>query len=404
MAPGRVLIFVQHLRGIGHLQRSAVLARAMAGDGLSVEMISGGMPVPGIDLAGIPLHQLPPVRSPDDSYTRLVDADGRAPDADFHRRRIETLLDTFKAVQPDIVMVEMFPFGRSQIAQEFIALIEAARAARPRPWIVSSVRDIIATKRSAARYEEMADQVMRWFDAVLVHGDPNLLPLEESFPPAGRLADLLHYTGYVLSPAPAREAPAGPDREGEVLVSAGGGAFGAALMWAALEAHVDPALDPALAQAPWRLLTGPNIADDEAKRLLARAGPGVTIERMRPDFRRLLAQARASVSQCGYNTSMEVMAAGTPAVLVPFGQGRQTEQNRRAAALAGLDRVEMVAEAKLDGATLAAALNRAAARSPAAHAADSAIDMSGAATTARLMRRWLSGRRRERAGKATSSA
>ena len=404
MAPGRVLIFVQHLRGIGHLQRACVLARAMTDDGLSVEVISGGMPVPGIDLAGIPLHQLPPVRSPDDTYTRLVDAAGQTADGSLRRARIRAMLEILQAAKSDALLVEMFPFGRSQIAEEIISLIEAARSAHPRPLIVSSVRDIIATKRSDARYEEMADHVVRWFDAVLVHGDRGLLPLEESFPPAGRIADILHYTGYVLAPTPAKGTSNTGTHDGEVLVSAGGGAFGAALMWAALDARADPALGRALADAPWRLLTGPNIPDDDAARLMARAGPGVIVERMRPDFRHLLARARASVSQCGYNTAMEVMEAGTPAVLVPFGQGRQTEQRRRAAALARLGRAEMLAEADLTGPALAAALNRAAARTLRPRESGPGIDMTGAATTARLMRRWLAQRHSEETGRLTSSA
>lgn len=404
MAAGRILIFVQHLRGIGHLQRAAILARAMSAEGLSVEMISGGMPVPGIDLAGVALHQLPPVRSPDDTYTRLVDAEGKEADENLHRRRIRHLLEILQAARPDAVMVEMFPFGRSQIAGEIIALIEAARAAAPRPLIVSSVRDIIATKQSAARYEEMADQVARWFDAVLVHGDQNLLPLEESFPPAGRIAEFLHYTGYVLAPAPGTGAAAPGMADGEVLVSAGGGAFGAALMWAALDARKDPGLAPALADAPWRLLTGPNIPDAEAARLEKHAGRGLIIERMRPDFRALLARSRASISQCGYNTAMEVMDAKIPAVLVPFGQGRQTEQHRRAAALARLGRAEMVAEADLSGRSLAAALSRAAARNPGADRTGPAIDTNGAATAARLMGRWLAERHPERTDRVISPA
>jgi predicted glycosyltransferase len=302
------------------------------------------------------------------------------------------------------LVVEMFPFGRSQIAREFTALIEAARAMQPRPLIVSSVRDITATKRSPRRYEEMADQVARWFDAVLVHGDRNLLPLDDSFPPAGRIAEYLHYTGYVLSPKPVAKAHAAGAGSDEVLVSAGGGAFGAALMWAALEARKDPSLDPELAEAPWRFLTGPNIPADEAARLKAHAGQGVTIERMRADFRELLADARASVSQCGYNTSMEVMDAGVPAVLVPFGQGRQTEQHRRAAALSRLGLAQTVSEAALTGPALAAALNRAMARDPDPQGLGAAIDMTGAASSARLMRRWAAQRQRERIGGLTSPA
>ena len=142
----RVLIFVQHLRGIGHLQRAATLARALAADGVQVDFVSGGMPVPEIGLDGVTLHQLPALRSPDDSYTRLVDAQGREATPALNASRRKALVGIFQATRPDAVMVEMFPFGRSQIKAEMVALVEAARAAVPRPLVISSVRDIIAAK------------------------------------------------------------------------------------------------------------------------------------------------------------------------------------------------------------------------------------------------------------------
>ena len=384
----RVLIFVQHLRGIGHLQRAATLARALAADGVQVDFVSGGMPVPEIGLAGVTLHQLPALRSPDDSYTRLVDAEGREATPALNASRRKALVGIFQATRPDAVMVEMFPFGRSQIKAEMVALVEAARAAVPRPLVISSVRDIIAAKREASRYDEMADQVAAWFDAVLIHGDPAVIPFEESFPAARRIRQWIHYTGYVLSGPAATPAPDSGPRE--VLVSAGGGAHGAKLMKAAIAAHANGMLSTAIAGAPWRLLTGPNIPPRQAAELERLAGDGIVIERMRRDFRNLLAHARVSVSLCGYNTAMEVIAARVPAVMVPFGSGRQNEQRRRAGALARIGLVEQVSEADLDGHSLAAAMNAAVDRQPGPGGAMPAIDMSGAETTRRLVSKWLS--------------
>ncbi len=384
----RVLIFVQHLRGIGHLQRAATLARALAADGVQVDFVSGGMPVPEIGLAGVTLHQLPALRSPDDSYTRLVDAEGREATPALNTSRRKALVGIFQATRPDAVMVEMFPFGRSQIKAEMVALVEAARAAVPRPLVISSVRDIIAAKREASRYDEMADQVAAWFDAVLIHGDPAVIPFEESFPAARRIRQWIHYTGYVLSGPAATPAPDSGPRE--VLVSAGGGAHGAKLMKAAIAAHANGMLSTAIAGAPWRLLTGPNIPPRQAAELERLAGDGIVIERMRRDFRNLLAHARVSVSLCGYNTAMEVIAARVPAVMVPFGSGRQNEQRRRAGALARIGLVEQVSEADLDGHSLAAAMNAAVDRQPGPGGAMPAIDMSGAETTRRLVGKWLS--------------
>lgn len=384
----RVLIFVQHLRGIGHLQRAATLARALAADGVQVDFVSGGMPVPEIGLDGVTLHQLPALRSPDDSYTRLVDAQGRDATPALNASRRKALVGIFQATRPDAVMVEMFPFGRSQIKAEMVALVEAARAAAPRPLVISSVRDIIAAKREASRYDEMADQVAAWFDAVLIHGDPAVIPFEESFPAARRIRQWIHYTGYVLSGPAATPAPDSGPRE--VLVSAGGGAHGAKLMKAAMAARANGMLSTAIAGAPWRLLTGPNIPPRQAAELERLAGDGIVIERMRTDFRNLLAHARVSVSLCGYNTAMEVIAARVPAVMVPFGSGRQNEQRRRASALARIGLAEQVSEADLDGHSLAAAMNAAVDRQPGPGGAMPAIDMSGAETTRRLVGKWLS--------------
>lgn len=385
----RVLIFVQHLRGIGHLQRAAVIARALVANGLGVDLVSGGMPVAGLGLGGARLHQLAPLRSPDDTYTRLLDAAGAEAGAPLHAARIGALRGILDAVKPDAVMVEMFPFGRSQIAAEMVALIEAARAAPWRPLVLSSVRDLVAAKTSRARYREMAGQVAAWFDAVLVHGDANVIPFGESFPEAERIGRFLHYTGYVVADG---LAPASPAEQGrEVIVSAGGGVSGMTLMRAAISSRADRALDPTFARLPWRLITGPNLPDADAAELARRAGDGLVVERARSDFRRLLARARVSVSQCGYNTAVEVIATGIPAVMVPFGAGRQTEQHARARALARMGLAEVVPQGKLDGPSLARAIASAAA-APAGSRRAPEIDLSGAQTTARLVRRWLAAR------------
>ena len=48
----RVFLYVQHLLGIGHLQRAARLAKAMAAGGIDVDVVSGGMAVPFLDTGG----------------------------------------------------------------------------------------------------------------------------------------------------------------------------------------------------------------------------------------------------------------------------------------------------------------------------------------------------------------
>src|SRR5262249_7318213 len=166
----------------------------------------------------------------------LIEGHGVELDAAVHERRRALVLEAFEAVQPDVVLMESYPFGRRAFWAELDALIAAARTLRA-PVLVS-IRDILVAKDNPARYAEIAAHIRRDIDAVLVHGDPRLVPLEASFPAAAEIADKVRYTGYVTGPqsgAPAADWSA--VGRGEVLVSAGGGAVGAPLLRAAIAAR-----------------------------------------------------------------------------------------------------------------------------------------------------------------------
>jgi predicted glycosyltransferase len=225
------------------------------------------------------------------------------------------------------------------------------------------------------RHRDIAQRVRRDFDAVLVHGDGAFIPFEASFPAAPEIADRLIYTGYVCPPPEAIRSGAMPG--GEVVVSAGGGAAGHALLKAALAAR----RSGCLADLPWRLITGNNLPENDFAALCADAPPGVVIERFCYNFVGLLRGCRVSVSQAGYNTVLDILATRARAVLVPFAAERETEQLVRAERLAALGAVELVRESELSPCVLAAAIERAAAREP----ATVAIDNEGAAKSARLI-------------------
>ena len=219
---------------------------------------------------------------------------------------------------------------------------------------------------------------------MLVHGDSAFIPLETSFPAASQIADRLVYTGYVGA-AP----PTGADRAknsvggGEVLVSAGGGAVGGALLATALEAR----RRGCLADLEWRLLAGPNLPQAEFAALAERLPAGVVLERYRTDFLALLRSCRVSISQAGYNTVLDILAARAAAVVVPFAAGRETEQQLRAERLAAKGVLEMVDERDLSPGRLAEAIERAIIAPPAALS----VDTGGASRTARLLAAMIKG-------------
>ncbi len=392
MTARRVFVYVQHLLGIGHLRRAVTLANALAAHGLEVTLASGGFAVPDLELRGVRLVQLPSVGSGDCGFKSLVDANGVPIDAAWKARRRDMLLEAWRACESHALVVELFPFGRRQMRFELVPLLEAASGARHRPVIASSVRDVLGGgQNDPARQDEMLAVFEKYFDRLLVHGDPALIALGRTFRHAGRISDKLHYTGYVVEPESCSAVTSGGDAmagTGEVLVSAGGGAVGRRLLETAIRARPLSGL----ANRTWRILVGVNAGApemDALSGLAAATGEGrVVVERARPDFVRMLRNCELSVSQGGYNTVMEILQAGARSVVVPFAGGAETEQTLRTRLLADRGMLEMVEESTLDPGTLAAAVDCAAARP---RRTAEGIDLGGARRTATLLEEWTAG-------------
>jgi len=343
---GSVLLYVQHLLGIGHLRRSLRIVEALVREGIRVTLISGGEPLSSLARTSAErVIQLPPIRALDAGFKVLVDKMGRPIDDELRTARRSALLAAFADEQPDAVLIEAFPFGRRAFRFELDGLIEAARAQRPPPLILCSLRDIVVLPNDPRRPKEIVDRVRNDFDFVLVHGDPAFIPLEDSFPLASEVSDRLIYTGYVAEAHEAGDAAASDETAGadEVVVSVGGGAVGGALLSTAIETR----RQGCLANLRWRLLAGSNLPESEFAALAAGLPEAVVLERYRPDFPQMLGRCRVSVSQAGYNTVLDILAARAAAVVVPFASGRETEQSLRAERLAERGILELLPENQL---------------------------------------------------------
>jgi predicted glycosyltransferase len=243
--------------------------------------------------------------------------------------RQRRILATYREAKPSVVLVELFPFGRKKFADEIIPLIGAANASPDAPLVVCSLRDIlVGSRRDQQQHDDRAATLAnRYFDAVPVH-----------------------YTGFVL-PEPAEPGPEFR-REG-ILVSAGGGMVGAPLMYAAADAQrilwkrsrrlVTLVAGPLLPESDWQVLTARTLGQE-----------GLTLCRSLPELARRFEEVSASVSQCGYNTAMELIAGRVPALVVPFAAGREDEQMNRARRLAGLGLLRVLDPRELSADRLAA--------------------------------------------------
>jgi predicted glycosyltransferase len=343
--PG-LLFYCQHSVGMGHLVRSLALAEALS-TRFEVTLLSGGAVPPEVRVPGaIRLVSLPPLGH-GDGY-ELVSRDPRRTVESAQHLRVARILDELCTVRPAAVIVELYPFGRRKFAFELRPLLAAAHAISPRPFVLSSVRDIlVSSRRDQARHDEQASLVAnRWFDGVLVHADPRFARLDESFAPRTPLRVPVHYTGFVDRRPLRGDATARPERCDQVCVSAGGGLVGHPLLRAAIDAA--PAIYRELGLHT-TAVTGPFLPPAQHAELatLAAATPSVRLLRFVPDLAAEMAASAVSVSQCGYNTTMDVLASGTPAVVVPYAEGREDEQLRRARRLEELGAVTVLDAAAL---------------------------------------------------------
>ena len=325
----RLLFYCQPVLGMGHLVRSLAILRGL--DGFEIGFINGGLPLAAATVATLPgniaVINLPALQA-DPEFRGIVAIDPTRNLDEIRAERMSGLLEIFATFNPDILMIELFPFGRMKFDFELRPLLEAARRREPAPSIVCSLRDILVAKRDQKDFEDFAiERANQFFDLILVHSDPTFQPLGETFPPVDRLTCRIEYTGYVVEVEPAASNPTGGDQT--VVVSIGGGRVGLELLYAASEAsrQVRRSIPHRL-----HLFTGPYLPADEFRKLVDNyAGDDdIMIERFTPDLVGAMRNARLSISLAGYNTCMNILTAGVPSIVHPFTGNENREQTIRA--------------------------------------------------------------------------
>jgi predicted glycosyltransferase len=386
----KIVFYCQHVLGIGHFFRSLEICRALHRH--QVILVTGG-PRVDVDLPGHVREVRLPALEMDHDFKALRAGAGADLDTIRQQRR-DRLRCLLESEQPDLLLVELYPFGRKAFRFEIDPLLEDMAGGRlPRCSVVCSVRDILVEKDHPQKHEARAvDRLNRHFEAVLVHADPRIVRLEETFSRCPEITIPLIYTGFVTpGPEPgARQrlrAELGlADEDRLILASAGGGSVGAPLLEAAVGAF---RLLPHRRADRLQIFSGPFLPAEDFERLRSAAGEESRVTRFTADFLSYLAAADLSISMSGYNTTMNLLAARVPALVWPFGQNR--EQGLRAQRLQALGALRLLDDSELEPSRLAALMKQMLMRR---ERPDSGVDLTGAQTTAA----WVDGRRSRTAG------
>lgn len=331
-----VFYYCQHVLGIGHFHRSVAICRAIA-EKHRVTLILGGPPV-DTDCPGITILQLPGLKM-NANFQGLAPCEPGSSLAEVKKQRQDILMEYCTRHTPDIFITELYPFGRKAFRFELDPLLEKLRTARsPRCYCFSSVRDILVEKtEGSSQFEQRAVKTLnRFYDGVLVHADPRLITLDATFSLLGQVKVPIHYTGFVTKPTPPADSRESirnmlqlTSRDKLIVASIGGGNVGGELLLATMQAV---ALLTQKDSVHLQVFSGPYCPAPITDALLQGRGKNMRVDRFTSRISDWFAAADLSVSMAGYNTCMDVIQAGIPALLYPFRQNR--EQRLRAEKLA----------------------------------------------------------------------
>jgi predicted glycosyltransferase len=386
----KVSFYCQHVLGIGHFHRSLEICKTLAARHPTT-LILGGPPV-SVDDKNIQTVLLPGLEM-DPEFQALTPCDPSMILNEVQEKRREMLFDHLREEKPDILVTELYPFGRKAFRFELEPLLAAIRTGLlPECLCCSSVRDILVEKTDGReKFERKAVQALNgFFDGILVHADPEIITLDATF---ARLADIripIRYTGFVTRSGTGtvnhriRERLKLSPMDKLIVASIGGGNVGSELLFAVVKAFASLRSDHPV---HLQLFCGPYCDEHSYRQLKDYSRANIGVERFTDQFPAWLETADLSISMAGYNTCMNLLQAGIPALVYPYKQNR--EQRLRAEKIGVKAPISVLDDNDLAPGELAGHMHRQLLRPR----TKSAINLNGAMDTVRQLETWYNEKR-----------
>jgi len=383
----KIIFYCQYVWGMGHLFRSIEMARALSDH--EVILVVGGREV-DIELPEhVTLVRLPGLYM-DEQFTTLIPEDPDKTIEDIQRKRQEILFSLCQMHKPDLFIIELYPFGRTIFGFELQPLLDSIQQGRfGKIKVVCSLRDILVEKRDPKAYEaRVLNHLNAHFDLLLIHSDPAIMPLDETFSRVNDIPIPIFYTGFVtrkVKPAAGkklRRELAIAAQEKLIVASAGGGRSGYTLLSNVIEAAHQV---PNSQQIRLEMFTGPFRDDSEFRKLSANSSKRIRVRRFTKRFLDYLAAADVSVSLAGYNTCMNLLVTRVPAIVYPY--LRQREQPLRVAKIKNFLTIKILQDKDLDPSLLGNHIQQ---MLDASRPSDGvALNLDGAENSARYLIEWM---------------
>ena len=336
----RILMYSHDTFGLGHLRRCRAVAHALVErfKGLHVLILSGSPIAGAFDFrARVDFVKIPSViKLYNGEYTSI---DRHIDIQETLEMRQAIVRHTAQTFDPDLFIVDKEPLGLRGELEDTLYFLKGRRCT-----LVLGLRDVMDSPellRAEWQPRDMLRRIEAFYDEIWVYGTPDFWDPLCGFEVSQTLRARMTFTGYLertLPGSPGHGPAALPS--GYILVTAGGGGDGAALMDQVLSAYE---WDPALPH-PAVLVLGPFMPTEQRDRIRARAEALGKVSVIEFDNRMetLMVGARAVVGMGGYNTFCEVLSFDKPTLIVPRTQPREEQliRARRAAELGVIDMLD----------------------------------------------------------------
>ena len=316
-----ILMYSHDTYGLGHIRRSMAIASHLSGKEVNILILTGS-PIAGrftfpeqVDFVRIPGM----IKKTNDEYHSLSI---RIDPSQALTIRKNIILATAQAFQPDLFIVDKEPLG---LKREVLPTLEWLRSTLPETKTILGLRDVLDDAAVVQR-DWAAKDVYRYletlYDEIWVYGNKEIYDPVREYNIPSSLEEKIRFTGYI--PREPRSSENRHkirkryrifDEDTFILVTAGGGGDGCALLDHYLSMH-----DFFPTSLPFKsmMITGPFMPKSSREALKERAQRyGIKSLPFHPQMEQLIGAADLVISMGGYNTICEILSQQTPALIVP---------------------------------------------------------------------------------------
>ncbi len=319
-----VLMYSHDTFGLGHLRRSRTIAHALVSHfpGATVSIVSGSPVVDAFPFEDrVEYIQLPAAQKLTNG--NYVSGSEERSFEETIAAREAVIREAAERLRPDMVIVDKEPLG---LAREMLSTLRWLKSQGT--IAVLGLRDVLDAPE-LLREEWQRKHIVEYldlYDEIWIYGPGSFHNPLAGIDLPEQILSQTRYTGFLPRSIQEDDVSEKYGRD-YVLVTAGGGGDGFELMSAALNAVRHD-------RTPGReflFVLGPFMTEHQQFEISARAGnlPNVQVVDFDANLEAVVANARAVIGMCGYNTFCEVISFDKRALFVPRTAPRR-EQSIRA--------------------------------------------------------------------------